>query len=478
VAAAVLLGVALRLPFLTDPLEPDEAGYLLVARQWHLLDAHLYGRLWVDRPPLLLLLFQLADAWGPYGVRLLGVAAVAVLATAAGVAGGLVSGRRGAVTAALVAGTLASSYAIGGQEVDGELLGTPLVMVCCALTLLALHRPHGSPWLGALAGIAGAGAVLVKQNLADGLVFAFVLLATSWLVQHRKDAVRVLAGGVVGAAGVLAAVVAWTWAGGVGWGQLAYALYGFRAAADAVIGAGDTSRPLERAAILATVAVLSGMVALLVVLAGHTARTLRDRDPLALALGAMALYGGVGVVAGGSFWTHYLIALVPVVSLGAAVTDARRIVLGVVVAAVAATGVGVALGARPGEPEATATTIGRLVREASRPNDGIVVTYGHANLVEESGLATPYRYLWSLPIRVRDPHLDRLAATLDGRHAPTWLVEWDDFDAWDIDTFHRLTATVAAHYHRVATVCGHLIWVHDGRIRVVHRRAGTACGEL
>ena len=101
VAAAVLLGVALRLPFLTDPLEPDEAGYLLVARQWHLLDAHLYGHLWVDRPPLLVLLFRLADTWGPYGVRLLGVAAVAVLGTAAGSAGAVGSVSEGCVPSSL-----------------------------------------------------------------------------------------------------------------------------------------------------------------------------------------------------------------------------------------------------------------------------------------------------------------------------------------------------------------------------------------
>jgi hypothetical protein len=67
----------------------------------------------------------------------------------------LLAGRRGAVTAALVAGPLASSYAIGGQEVDGELLGTPLVMICCALTLLALRTRRLGFWLGVLASVVG-----------------------------------------------------------------------------------------------------------------------------------------------------------------------------------------------------------------------------------------------------------------------------------------------------------------------------------
>lgn len=478
VAAAVLLGVLLRLPFLDDPLEPDEAGYLLVARQWHLLDPHLYGSLWVDRPPLLLLLFRLADAWGPYGVRLLGLVAVALLATAAGVAGAMVSGRRGAVAAALVAGTLASSYAIGGQEVDGELLGTPLVMVCCVLTLLALRVRRGGPWLGVLAGVAGTSAVLVKQNLLDGLVFACVLLVTTWVVERRPDAGRVLAGGVAGIVATLAAVVAWTRASGVGLGPLLDAVYGFRVAADAVINGGDTSRPLQRAALLGVVAALSGMVALLAVVARHTTPRLRHGDPLAVAVLVTALYGVVGIVAGGSFWTHYLIELVPVLALGAAVAGGRRIVLGIVLAAVVAAGVGVALGARTGEPEATATSTGRLLRDAARPGDGVVVTYGHANVVHASGLGTPYPYLWSLPMRVRDPHLDGLVGLLDGERAPTWLVEWDGFDSWGIDPDGRLAATVAKHYEQVATVCGHAVWLHDARPRTVTHRPDAPCGEL
>jgi hypothetical protein len=484
VAAAVLLGVALRLPFLADPLKPDEAGYLLVARQWHLFDPKLYGRLWVDRPPLLLLLFQVADSWGPYGIRLLGVAAVALLSTAAGVAGALLRGREGAITASLVAGTLASSYAIGGEEVDGELLGVPLVMLCCALTMLALRLPRFGLGVGALAGVTGTSALLVKQNLADGLVFAIFLLVATLVVARRNaapagrpapSAVRVLAGGIVGTMAVVATVLGWAWGSGVGLEQLGYALYGFRAHADAVIGSVDASRPLQRAAVLAGVALISGIVALLVILGRHATPRLRRGDPVAAALAGMALYGVISVVAGGSYWVHYLVELVPVLALGAAVAGARRVALGVVAAAVVATGVGAALNARPGEPEMTATTIGRFLRGSARPGDGVVVTYGHANLVEESRLATPYPYLWSLPLRVRDPSLDRLVTLLRGGRPPTWIVEWDDFNAWGIDASGRLAATVTTRYHPVATVCGHRVWLRDGRTRPHSTRALEAC---
>lgn len=491
VCAAVLLGLALRVPFLTDPLGPDEAGYLLVARQWHLLDPHLYGRLWVDRPPLLILLFQAADAWGSYGVRLLGVVAVALLATSAGVAGAVVSGRRGAVAGALVAGALASSYATGGQEVDGELLGAPLVMVCCASTLLAtacLRRTGPRVLLGALAGVAGACAVLVKQNLADGLVFAAALLLVTLLVEpaRRRAATQVLAGGTAGIGAVLLGVVAWAEWSRVGVGSLGYTIYGFRVAAAEVISGHDTTRPLERAALLGAGAVVSGLVALLVQALRRAAPGLRHGDPLSVAVLLTALYGAVGIVAGGSFWTHYLVELVPVAALGVALAlrspfpalPVQRLAVLVVVAAVAATGVGVALEARPGAPETTATTTGAWLRAASLPGDSLMVTYGHPNLVLYSGLRTPYPYLWSLPLRVRDPRLHRMVGTLQGNRAPTWLVEWDDLDAWRIDAHGRLAGAVAAGYHRVATVCGHPVLLRDGVTRRLPQHASDSCTDL
>src|SRR5207244_1601306 len=57
-AVAVCVG---WLPFAGRPLSPDEAGYLIVGGQWS-PGSSLYGAYWVDRPPLLIALFGLADA--------------------------------------------------------------------------------------------------------------------------------------------------------------------------------------------------------------------------------------------------------------------------------------------------------------------------------------------------------------------------------------------------------------------------------
>src|SRR5262245_53224475 len=81
VAAA---SVALRLPFVGRPLSSDEGGFLLVAAQWS-PGRSLYGNYWVDRPPLLIAFFDLADdLGGAVALRLMGavLAAVAVLVAA------------------------------------------------------------------------------------------------------------------------------------------------------------------------------------------------------------------------------------------------------------------------------------------------------------------------------------------------------------------------------------------------------------
>ena len=84
VLIAALVAGLLHLMFLRVDLEPDEGGYLEVARQWDVAGPFLYGRFWVDRPPGLLVLFGLAGDLGPYGVRLLAAVTATVLVLARG----------------------------------------------------------------------------------------------------------------------------------------------------------------------------------------------------------------------------------------------------------------------------------------------------------------------------------------------------------------------------------------------------------
>src|SRR5687767_11003629 len=69
-AGCLLIALLLRAPYLSVPLGRDEGGLSFIARQWD--GGSLYGDYWVDRPPLLLVLFKLAVLGGDDGVRVLG----------------------------------------------------------------------------------------------------------------------------------------------------------------------------------------------------------------------------------------------------------------------------------------------------------------------------------------------------------------------------------------------------------------------
>mgnify|MGYP001763310400 CR=1 FL=1 len=64
VACAVVATVLSRIPRLRYPLSPDEAGFLTVGGGWNSAGPYLYGEHWVDRPPLLITIFRIAEATG------------------------------------------------------------------------------------------------------------------------------------------------------------------------------------------------------------------------------------------------------------------------------------------------------------------------------------------------------------------------------------------------------------------------------
>src|SRR4051794_33427933 len=61
VTLAALMSVAVHLLFLSRRLGDDEGGYAMVARYWGQPGHYLYGPQWVDRPPLLILVFWVGD---------------------------------------------------------------------------------------------------------------------------------------------------------------------------------------------------------------------------------------------------------------------------------------------------------------------------------------------------------------------------------------------------------------------------------
>lgn len=481
VAVVALVAVLARLPFLMNDPSRDEAGFLLVGQQWHAGGSSLYGDYWVDRPPLLVTIFRLAAGLGGLvPLRLIGCLATALVVV--GVAhvarrlGGRLddrsNGQRAAGWAALTAAALSVTPLLGGQSVNGELLAAPFVVAGLAAALAALDQPNDrhAATAAAAAGAAAAASLLVKQNMADVAVFAcvaFVVARCRGEITTRRLALS-FAAATAGTVTCLVVVSVWTVAHGTSLVGVYDAMYPFRVEAGRVMAASNRTPADARSWALVVSWVVSGG-ALLMGLTALALTSRRLRGTAVCGLVVVVLFDLVSIALGGSYWNHYLIQLVvPVAVLSgllvaARTPAARMVVTATAVAAVIALGV---IGA--GHRTTAGTTVGQAIHDVAGRRDTIVTTWGHADVTRASGLRSPYPYLWSLPARTLDPRLTELSTLLAGPRAPTWFVTWRGTSTWGFHGGGPVAArALAEHYHPVAQVDDHTIYLHRGAERAV-----------
>lgn len=473
--ALPVLAVLARVPLLAAPARTDEVGYLLVARHAHAGGPFLYGDLWVDRPPLLIGVFRLAAALGGLpALRVLGLGVAAVLVVAAADVGRTLGGPRGALWAGATAAALQASPLLGAPEVDGELLGAALVMLAVAVGLRALVLPLGRRRvaLTAAAGALAASSLLVKQNLADGLVLLGALLLAR-LLQRDEPAAQALSrtGALVAGALVpLALAVLWSAVWGAGSGRLWTDVYAFRAAALPVLAATPAPGVTGRAVLLGLAAVASGIVPLLAGLGCSVWRS-RSAPPPAAGVLVAALFGAASVATGVSAWSHYLMELVPVAAAAAGLlargAPRRRrwsgtVVIASVLSSLVAGSILVVSPAGCGRQEAVGARTAAFLKSHGRSGDSAVTVYGDVDALGDAGLRLPYPYLWSLPVRTLDPDLSRLTAVLTGPSRADWVVRTMPTHRWGLDADGQIERALAVGYTPVADVCGE---------QILHRRA-------
>ncbi|MDI6912242.1 hypothetical protein [Nocardioides sp.] len=473
---AAAAAFAAWLPFLHDPLSSDESGFLLLGQHWH-PGSSLYGDYWVDRPPLLVWLFSIAGHLTPSGgvvvapaVKLMGATASAVSVLLAGVLGGLLGNGRlwPRVAAPAAALALLSSPYFGLPETDGEILAVPSVLLGVVLLLAAVREPRGAHGRSGLALAAGAGAAamaaaLVKQNAVDVFVVAAVVLLTRYGRARALGArAAAFAGGTLAVLGVAlaGAAVRGTSPRGV-WD----AVFVFRLEASAVIGTSSSPATPERMMHLATVFLISGGAPLLVLL---VLLVLADRSS-GLTWPALALVGWelFGVVMGGSYWWHYLTGLVPglvLLVVLAAPVRGRSLVAAVLAYVLVVNPLAWLRWSQPSDDVAPEEQVAAYLRAHAEPADGVVVAFGHPEIVAASGLSSPYPYLWSLPVRVRDPRLRGLEDVLAGPAAPRWLVvDGDSLASWGLDA-RAAEGYLVHHYGEQRTYGEWHVWERQGGV--------------
>ena len=217
---------------------------------------------------------------------------------------------------------------------------------------------------------------------------------------------------------------------------------------------------------------MSGLVTVL--LAGAWLLRRRLSHPVVLATGVALTIELVGVALGGSYWAHYLIALIPgavlVVAATAAVVKRGVPMLLAVAFALTSTLVdtaGAVVGPAPAEQDLRDRAVTSWLQDAHLPGDTGLVTYGQAQVLEASGLRPGYAFLWSLPARTLDPDLHRLARDLHAPSGPDWVVVWLPVDTWGLDPHGLVAGELTRHYRQVATVCGVPIWLKSGEYRTL-----------
>ncbi|MBA2445786.1 MAG: hypothetical protein H0V49_10710 [Nocardioidaceae bacterium] len=468
---AVAVCLVLRFPGFLWPLTPDEAGFLLVARNWTPEPLNPFGFYWVDRPPTLIGLYKAADMLGgSYMPRVFSAALAAVLVVAAHRTSRLIGGQSAARWATVATVALVSNPELSAWAGKGEMLAIPFVMVSCWLSLESLQRPH--TWRGlALACGAGTTAVLalgMKQNLVGGLVFGAVVLASSrWSRRlSRPEALGLAGSALAGAALPIVAVGYWAARNGVHLSTLWEMNYAFRSDAFGVITQASMEAPLARAGELSWLFIETGLVAILAMFLVSLRRAALHHRSVTLAVLVMWLVDIIGVVLGGNYWTSYLIPVIPAAALsvaliaGAEGCQGRLMRVIVVVTSLLITYwlVSYTISRTIGDAGPTAYHAGLAIREVAQPDDTILPLYGRADIVEASGLRAPYRYLWSLPARTLDPQLAEMRAVLVSSEAPTWVVEWIPVNFWNIDQGGRLQTLLDTRYVDVGELCGATIW--------------------
>lgn len=483
----VLATVVLRLPFLFAPLTIDEGGYAYVAARW--LDptgvGSMYGDQWVDRPPLLLAMYAVADLLGgAVALRVMGIVAACIVVVTSARAAAVVAGQTALRWTGVVSVVLTSSVVLQGQTVNAELPAIALTSTAAWLTVRAVTSTaqRHALVLAVGAGVSAASAVLVKQSFVDGFAFGVGLLACLVVLggeSLRRRAGVVLAGALAGTTIAAAFLALWAITMGPGLTELFDALYGFRIDARTVLDSTPSSRVDERAALLLAIGVLTGFVTLLAFVGVGLVRVVFGRSvdeprsdrqvvlrSVAAGTFAMGAWGLVAVMLGGNWWTHYLLQLIPALALGAGImvsvgqrrtrsrlTPHIRLWARVVLVTTAVTWTAVASASTIGGSQTRAQLVGDWLATASQEHDTAYVAWGHANVLERSGMRSPYPMVWSLPVRVRDPQLTQLRIVLGGPDAPTWFVKWSSINSWKIDDDRRLRDLLDTRYVEVATVC-------------------------
>jgi len=467
-AAAVLLALALRIPFFRIPMLADEGGYAWATRGWIEGTGHLYGDLWISRPQGIFIVYAgILEALGTNTIAMRFAAWIAIAATIVAVWGfaRLCASPFAANLAALIFAVTSSLPNLEGYSANAEVfMGLPAAFA--ALWLLRVRRTGWSFWQ-----LFGVGVLIgVSTSLKpSGLVMLPVALIFIWLIgDGASHLVRwrrtwpILAG--VGFIGLASLAHGWL----LGWDDFYYAtiLYRLSAQSAATVGLMHNLESIWRLAVRAqTLVVLCGLVLVLHhrqtivvtlkdsihspgrlprVIGSRLTQSLRTmrkpRNDGRFLLRLWILGALLGAAIGGDWWAHYLIQVVAPMSIwlgwsialtlpslrrrgrwfyGISITVLLVVPFWVLIHG-SPTDMARAMFSHPGY--AAQDKVAAYLRDHSEPSDTIYVAFDQASIYYIADRPPAYRHLYDQELRGIPESYAEIISIIRGPDRPKFIV--------------------------------------------------------
>jgi hypothetical protein len=466
--APFLVVLAMRVRFFFSPMTTDEGGYLAVARAWF-RGADLYGKVWVDRPQGLLVVYGILDRVGlgnTFGIRLLAFAACCLAMVACGHIAWTLVGESARLPTMWATGIALSIAQIEGFIANAELLSCAVGALGCAAILLACWS-RGAPDLRLLfvGGLIAGCAVTLKQSGFDATVAACVGVIIAAVHEKWKFRDFAKSAGVIGAGVAVPVGLVLVHASLTGFHDWWYAVAGVRIEHASALASADWPKLRETGRIVAPIVVVA-----LVCAVPLFARMVRTHVRAVIVLSAWSIAAIGAFLMGGLFHRHYWVILMfpfaTVVGTTFSRIRTKAVIAAVVAASLVVPFVETARAVRMGDNEVAAELDDdtRIVLNEHvadwfadhDPGHGTVwAMCASSALYALIDQAPPFRYSWFAYFAATPEALPMLYDWMGSDTRPEYVVQVQS--ARRCDPSGRLGSLVAENYAEVGTVMGHPI---------------------
>lgn len=473
---AILLSLALRIPFFNIPMIHDEGGYAYAARGWIEGTGRLYDDLWISRPQGIFVLYGLVFRFlgeGVWALRFTAWIFVAFTILAVWLFARRWDTTRTANLAAILAAVLLALPNLEGFTANAEIfMGLPIAFA--AFWLVRQAQVGWSMWqlfgVGVLIGLA----TVLKPS---GIVMAFTAWTFTALAGNGsgRDRLRLCGATLGGMALIGIATLVHGWL--LGWSDFIYATVTYRLTMQSSATVSATRHLISLGRLVATIVPLLSLIYVIfafrtglaiprVMGPHHVARLGRVKKsllgipsrvrlsishPHALTAhqtgGLMIQLWSIGAIAGiamgGDWWSHYLLQIAPPLALWLAwnlgrILHALRhwqrwlfvaissglLLLPFAIVVDGQEGMLTQLYGHPGYP--AQAEVSRYVQQHSKPDDTIYVAFDQAAIYYLSDRKPAYRHLYDQELRaLPDSYADIIA-----------IVRSDDRPLYIISTLH------------------------------------------